>query len=243
MTKYLVFIPAYNVESSIEEVIDTIRRAQWGVDILVIDDGSTDGTGRLLNHMEGIFVLQNDKNKGYGATLIKGFEFAISHNYDYLITLDGDKQHQPYEIARFIRENKNQPVDILSGSRYLEASDNDLTQAPAERMKVNKRITSYINSITGYNLTDAFCGFKLYRVEALRKLHLSEPGYGMPLQLLLEAWKKELSIREVPVKMIYFDRERRIVHQKLYGRYRYYLEIIKNETETYETTDISRAPR
>lgn len=243
MIKYLVFIPAYNVESSIEEVIDTIRRAQWGTDILVIDDGSTDATGALLNRMEDIFVIRNEGNRGYGATLIKGFEFAFRHSYDYIITLDGDKQHQPYEITRFIGENKHRDVDILSGSRYLWASGKELTDAPAERMKVNKRITRTINQLTGYHLTDAFCGFKLYRVEALKKLHLTEPGYGMPLQLLLEAWKKGLSIREVPVKMIYFDRERRLVHQKLFRRYRYYLEIIKNETETYETTDISRAPR
>ena len=243
MEKFLVFIPAFNVETSIEEVIHQIHQGQWGVDILVINDGSEDNTARLLDRRDDITVLHNQKNQGYGAALIEGFNFAINNNYHYLVTLDGDKQHQPQEIARFIKDNREGGYDILSGSRYLEVSDNELSEAPSERMKVNKRITRHINRITGYKLTDTFCGFKLYRVEALKKLHLTEKGYGMPLQLWVEAWKNGLSVKEVPVKLIYFDRERRHVHQKVFRRYRYYLEIIKNEMETYETFDISSASR
>ena len=243
MTKFLIFIPAFNVEATIEEVIRQIRHLQPGLDALVINDGSDDATGILLDRMEDVYVLHHHENLGYGATLIRGFEFAIQHNYDYLITLDGDKQHRPYEITRFVEENKKGGYDIISGSRYLETSEQVQAQAPAERREVNHRVTQYLNQITGYHLTDAFCGFKLYRVEALRKLHLTEPGYGMPLQLWVQAWKNDLTVKEVPVQLIYFDRERRHVHQKVFRRYRYYLEIIKKELETYETFDFSRASR
>lgn len=239
MTKYLLFIPAYNVVNTIGEVIDKIRHIHPGMNVLVINDGSADGTGYLLDLRKDITVLHNHKNHGYGATLIKGFEYAINHHYDYLITLDGDKQHQPGEIERFISENIKQEADILSGSRYLKVTLKEMNQAPVDRKRVNERITRTINNITGYHLTDAFCGFKLYKVDSLKKLHLSEPGYGMPLQLLIEARKKGLSIREVPVKLIYFDGGNTNVAQKLFSRYRYYLEIIKNEMETYETFNIS----
>ncbi len=243
MNNYLVFIPAYNEASTIGQIIGQIHQLREDPDILVIDDGSGDSTRDILEKTSGIYTLYHQANLGYGQTLIDGFNFAGEKGYEYVITIDSDKQHQPSEIPLFIEQSKQLGVDILSGSRYLHPSGEGLMKAPADRVKVNRRITARINQITGYRLTDAFCGFKLYRVKALNRLNLNEQGYGMPLQFWIQAWKKGLTLRELPVQMIYFDHDPtvRASHSNLCQRYKYYLDVIEKEKMTYETTDISRS--
>lgn len=242
--KHLVFIPVYNEEDTIEEIVSQILQLPYNLDILVIDDGSSDGTREIAKQLRGIRVVLHSQNLGYGQTLIDGFHYASELGFDYLITIDSDKQHQPGEIPLFLEKANKGSWDIISGSRYLGASSENYLEAPEDRVKVNQRITQKINQLTGYHLTDSFCGFKMYRVEALQKLHLTETGYGMPLELWIQAWKNNLTITEVPVKLIYFDhRLEKATPLRTFRRYRYYLQIIKNETQKYETTDISRAPR
>jgi dolichol-phosphate mannosyltransferase len=241
---YLVFIPVYNEQDTIGEIVEQIRQLPYNMDILVIDDGSSDGTRKLLSRMQAIHVLFHDQNLGYGQTLIDGFHWASQQGYDYVITIDSDKQHQPGEISRFVEKAQTGSWDIISGSRYLKASGEDYLDAPTDRVKVNQRITQKINQLTGYQLTDTFCGFKMYRVKALEKLHLTETDYGMPLQLWIQAWKNSLTVTEVPVELIYFDhRVSRASPLRSFRRYRYYLQIIEKEIQKYETTDISGTPR
>lgn len=241
---FLVFIPVYNEVDTIGEIVEQIRQLPYNIDILVIDDGSSDGTRGLLNQMRGVRVLFHEENLGYGQTLIDGFRWASEQAYDYLITIDSDKQHQPGEISLFIEKAQEESWDIISGSRYLKASGEDYLEAPTDRVKVNQRITQKINQLTGYQLTDTFCGFKLYRVKALEKLHLTEADYGMPLQLWIQAGKNNLTVTEVPVELIYFDhRVSRAIPLRSFRRYRYYLQIIEKEIQKYEITDISSASR
>ena len=242
--KYLVFIPVYNEKKSIRDILDQVRHLPDDLDILVIDDGSTDTTPSILREITGIQVIYHGHNKGYGQTLIDGFEYAIRKGYEYIITIDSDKQHQPGEISKFIEASEARDDDIISGSRYLKPSQDAFLEAPEDRIRVNRRITEHINRLTGYQLTDSFCGFKLYRVEALKRLQLTETGYGMPLQLWIQAWKQNLKVSEVAVELIYFDhRAEQSPPTKTFRRYRYYLQIIKNETEKHETFDISSTPR
>jgi dolichol-phosphate mannosyltransferase len=241
---YLVFIPVYNEEDTIGEIVGQIRQLPYHIDILVIDDGSSDGTRRMLDQLGAIHALFHDQNLGYGQTLIDGFHWACQQGYDHVITIDSDKQHQPGEISLFIEKAKEGTWDIISGSRYLKASGEDYLEAPTDRVKVNQRITQKINQLTGYQLTDTFCGFKMYRVEALQKLYLTEKGYGMPLQLWIQAWKNSLTVTEVPVELIYFDhRVSRALPYHTFRRYRYYLQIIEKEIKKYETTNISGTSR
>ena len=245
MEEFLVFIPVFNEEGSIRTIISEIRNTTHKVDILIIDDGSTDDTPHILDKTENIQIIRHTTNKGYGKTLIDGFNYASEMDYKYLITIDSDKQHQPMEINKFIRAVEQYDSDIISGSRYLNISRKELKKAPEDRIRVNRKVTNIINNLTGFQLTDSFCGFKLYKVEALGKLKLNEMGYGLPLQLWIQAWKKGLTVTEIPVELIYFDH----THQQtsswknMFRRYRYYLQIIQKEMEDYEYNDHSSTSR
>ncbi len=196
----LIIIPVFNEEQYISDVLKKVRE-HTNADILVINDGSTDKSLEiLLSFKDAINLITHPENQGYGKSLIDGFNFAISNNYRLAVTIDCDEQHEPHLISMFFEEIKN--YDIVSGSRYLkEYSTNN--PPPLDRKRINDEITKIINRITGYNLTDSFCGFKAYKSDSLRKLKLTEWGYGMPLQLWIQAWQKNLIVKEYPVGRIY----------------------------------------
>ncbi len=225
--KHLIVIPIHNEGRYLSGVVEEIRKYLCeGAEILAIDDGSTDETPELLARIPGIGVLTHPKNLGYGRTLIDGFAYAAEHGYDHVMTVDADWQHEPHLIPEFCKALDD--ADIVSGSRYLRPSNE---QPPEDRREINQRVTAMINKITDYGLTDAFCGFKAYRVEAVRKLELTEPGYGMPVQLWIQAWLKGLSVKEIPVGLVYFDRCRGFPDhlEDPEQRYRYYAEILERE--------------
>lgn len=199
----LIAIPVYNEERYLGEVLEQTQI--YPVDILVVDDGSTDRTPDVLQRYPTVKVIRHETNKGYGATLRDAFEYGIKHGYDVVITMDSDKQHEPWLIPLFLDEVKNS--DIVSGSRYLREFDID-TDAPAERRRINCLVTDELNACLGLNLTDSFCGFKAYRTSALKRLNLTEDGYGMPLELWVQAACRRLSIREIAVPRVYVDANR-----------------------------------
>jgi dolichol-phosphate mannosyltransferase len=201
--RILTAIPVYNEASHVRDVLAEVRR--YSSDILVVNDGSTDGTGELLAAEPGIHRIEHAANRGYGAALISAFDFARSGGYDVLITMDCDGQHEPARIP-VLREAIHD-CDIVSGSRYLRDFRQD-TPAPTDRRFINATITAEINLRYGLNLTDAFCGFKAYRREALEKLHITETGWGMPLQLWVQAARQGLSVKEIAVPRLYLDPRR-----------------------------------
>jgi glycosyltransferase involved in cell wall biosynthesis len=203
MANWLAALPVYNEEGYVDEVLNQVTK--YADNILVVNDGSTDGTSERLAKWENISVVHHDGNKGYGAALKSAFRFAIEHDYEYLITLDCDGQHQPQRIPRFLSACRN--TDIVSGSRYLKTYEGD-SQPPAQRLFINRQITRQINQRLGYKLTDAFCGFKAYRVEALKLLDIQDDGYAMPLELWVQAAMNGLRVLEVPVPLIYLDLNR-----------------------------------
>ena len=241
--KYLIFIPVFNEAESIKDIINKVRETCPNSDILIIDDGSTDKTPQLLENENDLHIIKHSENEGYGKTLIDGFNFSIARGYEYVITIDSDKQHQPEEIRNFTDIIEREDWDIISGSRYLKYNKDTLAEAPEDRRKVNQRITQKINKLTGYNLTDSFCGFKLYKVSSLKKLDLKEHGYGMPLELWIQAWKQDFNITEVPVALIYLDKEtdQTSSYRNVFRRYRYYLKIIEKEIKNYEDISFSSA--
>ncbi|MBE3583460.1 MAG: glycosyltransferase family 2 protein [Limnochordaceae bacterium] len=232
MDDALVIIPVYNEAASVQRVLARARECFAGP-ILAVDDGSTDGTGRLLSQVPDIVVLRHTTNRGYGASLRDGFAYAQSQGYRYVITLDADEQHEPCRIGDFLSVLAQGEVDIVSGSRYLTPPPPG-SAVPPERLRLNRLITSLLNELTGWQLTDAFCGFKGYRVESLRRLTLTEPGYALPLQLWIQAWKAGLRITEVPVDLIYkpnFERRFGGGLDDPAARLRYYLQVIGRELQ------------
>jgi len=204
--KKLVVIPLYNEESTIASVIQEIRK-YYTEDILIINDGSTDRSAQIVTDLADprVGMLCHCTNLGYGRSLIDAFGYAVGNSFDAVVTIDCDWQHEPRFIPQFFEELRN--ADVISGSRYFFDNSNQ-NVAPESRYKINKIITSEINQITDFRLTDTFCGFKAYRVSALKKIHLSEPGYAMPLQFWIQAWYRGLRIKEIPVTRIYLNLNR-----------------------------------
>ncbi len=196
----LVAIPVYNEERYVEKVLQ--RVAQYADEILVIDDGSTDTTPCLLAK-QPVEVIRHRENRGYGRALLDAFRWASVDGFDWVITMDCDEQHEPAAIPHFMDAIRRNDADIISGSRYLDLHGDDVP--PPDRRKINATITAEVNDRLGLSLTDAFCGFKAHRVAALDRLDLSESGYAFPMQLWAQCAHAGLTIREIPVKLIYND--------------------------------------
>jgi dolichol-phosphate mannosyltransferase len=201
--RILTAIPVYNEERHLDAVLDATRR--YSPDILVVNDGSTDRTAELLARHPEVAVLSHERNRGYGAALTSAFSHALAHDVDVLVTMDCDGQHEPARIPVLLEAIHD--ADIVSGSRYLRDFRQD-GAPPADRQAINRRITGELNDHLGLNLTDAFCGFKAYRREALAQLHITETGWGMPLELWVQAARMGLRIKEVGVPRIYLDPNR-----------------------------------
>ncbi|EMI18267.1 dolichyl-phosphate mannose synthase [Rhodopirellula maiorica SM1] len=201
--RWLVAIPVYNEVDTVSEILDQV--GHYASDVLVVDDGSSDGTAEVLRGRTDVNVVRHPENQGYGAALRSAFAYTIDHGFDGVVTLDCDGQHQPKRIPRFIEAAA--AADIVSGSRYLKQYEGD-DEPPAERMFINRRITGELNHRLGFNLTDAFCGFKAYRTSGIRQLRITDNGYAMPLQLWVEAAAAGLRVIEIPVPLIYLDLSR-----------------------------------
>jgi dolichol-phosphate mannosyltransferase len=202
--RFLTALPIYNEVSHVDAVLDQIQR--YSPEILVVDDGSTDGTSERLAKRQGIWTLRHERNRGYGAALRTAFNHAVMHRYDVLVTIDCDGQHEPQRIPEFVAACTGE-VDIVSGSRYLQQFPGD-SRPPADRRRINEQITCEVNRRLGLSLTDAFCGFKAYRVAALADVELHDEGYAMPLELWVQAAHLGLRIVELPVPLIYLEEER-----------------------------------
>ncbi len=204
--KTLIAIPVFNEERHLQKVLSEIR-LHTDADILVIDDGSTDGTAQILRTLPDIVVLRHRRNTGYGKSLIDAFNFSSCHGYDWVITMDCDEQHEPAALPEFMAAARADHADIISGSRYLQ-SESRKDEPPLDRRLINQLITAVINRNLKLNLTDSFCGFKAHRVSAMEKLDLSEVGYAFPMEFWVRAGQASLRVSELPIRLIYNDPDR-----------------------------------
>ncbi|MDA0839508.1 MAG: glycosyltransferase family 2 protein [Planctomycetota bacterium] len=208
--RILTGIPVYNEVRYVRRVLNEVSR--FTEEIAVVDDGSNDGSREILQTLNSealiTHLIGHPENLGYGRALIDLIELARTEEYEGLVTLDCDEQHQPSQIPEFIKSLEACDCDIISGTRYPAKPIDGQDPPPEDRLKINRAITTEINELTGYKLTDSFCGFKAYGRRALESLDLKEPGYGMPLELWIKAAKAGLKVEEIPVHRIYKDRTR-----------------------------------
>jgi len=243
LPRLLIAIPVFNERKYVEHVLAKVR--QFHDQILLVDDGSTDGTADYLASRvtpgSDIHLIRHPVNRGYGQSLIDAFAWADARGYDWVITMDCDEQHEPERIPDFIRAIETDQWDLISGSRYLESRlDDDLP--PTDRRAINAQITSILNDCYNLNLTDAFCGFKAHRVSAMRKLKLDIPGYAFPMQLWPQVAHEKLRLTEIPVRLIYNDPTRHFggILDDASNRLNHYLDVLCSQQRQIDATLLER---
>jgi len=232
--RVLTAIPVFNECRYVRQVVSAVK--QFTDEIVVIDDGSTDGSETWIGNCPFVRKIIHSENQGYGQSIIDGIDYAEKNGFHWLITIDCDHQHQPECIPRFYEEIEKDNCDVISGSRYLATENRGTIAPPIDRVAINKRITGLLNCWFGLNITDAFCGFKAYRIASLSNLDLSEKGYAMPLQFWIESARARLKISEIEVPLIYHDGERNFAGELEDPGFRmnYYMQTIIHELYGYE---------
>ena len=237
--KHLLCIPVYNEEATLQEVLaETRARLDESLsEILLINDGSSDGSRRIIEEARAqdsrIRAIHRPVNQGYGAAMIDSLARGRAGGFDYVITMDCDRQHRPEDLARFVAHDPE--ISVVSGSRYLAESDRK-GQAPEDRVAVNERITRLLNRTYGWALTDSFCGFKRYRTDQIDPGLFTERGYAFPLEFWAYARGRGLSIEEIPVSRIYTTDDRSFGEDldKIRKRYKYYLQTFYRARKRFE---------
>lgn len=193
-------IPAYNVEKTIAK---TILLVQKYVDqIIVCDDGSQDMTGQIASEL-GAIVIKHPENMGYGAALATLFSAALRIEADFMVTIDGDGQHDPAQIPRLLEPLKDGKVDLVVGSRFRDKDD--LDEVPGYRKFGLEMINGLTKKLSYDQLTDSQSGFRAYDRKAIKMLRPSEQGMGASTEILLKASKAGLVMEEISAKITYGD--------------------------------------
>ena len=193
--KACVVIPTHNESKAIAGLVAEVRKQ--GFDVLVVDDGSIDNTSKLAGEA-GAVVLRNKVNQGKGASLIKGFNYTLSHGYDAVITMDGDGQHLPEDISYFIRLAEYSESGLIIGNRMSKARG-----MPGLRLATNMFMSWVISKAAGQKIPDTQCGFRLLKKKVIQKLSLETDKYETESEILIKASRLGFKIESVPIKTIY----------------------------------------
>ncbi|MGD2249940.1 MAG: glycosyltransferase family 2 protein [Candidatus Methanofastidiosia archaeon] len=194
--KVVVTITAYNEAKVIKSVLDDIPDS---MDIIVVDDGSTDKTAEIAQKC-GAKVVKHPFNLGQGAAVVTGFKAALQGDYDVIVEMDGDGQHDPHEIHKFLDKIVKGTSDFVVGSRYLGST----YKAPLYRRMGIPFFTYLVNMITDYNLTDSMCGFRVFTAEGLQKFcyGLNQSRQYMAPEIFIKASRCGLTVEEIPVHIV-----------------------------------------
>jgi glycosyltransferase involved in cell wall biosynthesis len=200
MNKILIIIPAFNEENRIGNLLKKISSVFSLKNVLVVDDGSKDKTS-LIAKKAGTMVLKLKKNQGKGLALRAGFDFAIEHGYDAVITMDADGQHDPAEIPRFLEKFKATGADLIVGTRK-----HNLSEMPFLRFMVNNTTSIITSLLSGVRIHDSQSGFRFIKKKLLGKINLMTSRFQMETEIIIKAARAKFSIEELPIKTIYFEK-------------------------------------
>jgi len=194
----LVIIPAYNAERTLTELLQRLANEYPGLQVLVVDDGSVDGTAEIAL-AAGVNLISNKRNRGKGAALADGFRWAAGQGYDGVVTMDADLQHDPADLKKFLTSLVKNPQTITVGARTI-----NWKTAPWPRVISNKFSSLLLSVFSGAQIQDAQCGYRALPLGLLDTTSV-ETGYMFEAELLLSAAKRGVPIGSVPVRTIYRD--------------------------------------
>jgi glycosyltransferase involved in cell wall biosynthesis len=208
--RVLVCIPTYNERDNLPTVLRRVRDANPEVDVLVIDDGSPDGTGEIADQAAAadpkVHVMHRTEKSGLGTAYVQGFEWGLERGYDVLVEMDADGSHQPEQLKDLLAPldpSATDPADVVLGSRYVEGGL--VKNWPRSRLLLSRGGNAYVRLVLGLPLRDATGGYRAYRSEVLRKLELAEvasTGYCFQVDLAWQAWRAGFNVVEVPITFI-----------------------------------------
>ncbi len=207
----IVIIPTYNEKENIENIIRAVFGLEKEFHILVIEDGSPDGTADIVKHLqqefpERLFMIERKGKLGLGTAYITGFKWSLEHNYNYIFEMDADFSHNPNDLPRLYDACAKEGYDVAIGSRYI--SGVNVVNWPIGRVLMSYFASKYVRIITGLNIHDTTAGFKCYRREVLETIPLDKirfKGYAFQIEMKFTAYKCGFKIKEVPV--IFINRE------------------------------------
>ena len=207
----LVIIPTYNERENIENIIRAVFQLEHGFHILVIEDGSPDGTAAIVKQLqqefpEQLFMIERTGKLGLGTAYITGFRWALQHNYEYVFEMDADFSHNPNDLPRLYEKCAHEGYDVAIGSRYV--SGVNVVNWPMGRVLMSYFASKYVRLITGLPIHDTTAGFKCYRRQVLETIdldHIRFKGYAFQIEMKFTAYQCGFRIAEVPV--IFINRE------------------------------------
>ena len=208
MPSKLVIIPTYNEKENIENIIRAVFALPEEFHLLVIDDGSPDGTAAIVKKLqnefpERLFIVERKGKLGLGTAYIAGFKWGLEHQYDFIFEMDADFSHNPQDLPRLYNACANEGADVAIGSRYV--SGVNVVNWPIGRVLMSYFASKYVKFITGLKIYDTTAGFKCYRREVLETIELDKiwfKGYAFQIEMKFTAYKCGFTLREVPIIFI-----------------------------------------
>jgi len=208
MSDSIVIIPTYNEKENAENIIRTVLGLEKGFHILIIDDGSPDGTADIVKRLQlefptRLFLVERQGKLGLGTAYIRGFQWALEHNYEFIFEMDADFSHNPNDLPRLYAACVEQQADVAVGSRYINGVN--VVNWPLGRVLMSYFASVYVRFVTGMKIKDTTAGFKCYRRQVLETIELDKihfKGYAFQVEMKFTAYKCGFKIVEVPIVFV-----------------------------------------
>jgi dolichol-phosphate mannosyltransferase len=208
----LVIVPTYNELENISDMVQTVMELEGNFELLIIDDGSPDGTAQVVKTLQKTYegrlhLMERAGKLGLGTAYIAGFRWALARDYDFIFEMDCDFSHDPKDLIRLYEAVQNRSYDLAVGSRYITGVN--VVNWPMGRVLMSYFASKYVNFVTGLPIHDATAGFKCYHRSVLEGINLSAIqfiGYAFQIEMKFTAWKLGFKLVEVPI--IFTDRTR-----------------------------------
>jgi dolichol-phosphate mannosyltransferase len=209
MSDSVVIIPTYNEKENVENIIRAVIGLEKAFDVLIIDDGSPDGTANIVKGLQTnefpnrLFIVEREGKLGLGTAYICGFKWALEHGYEFIFEMDADFSHNPNDLPRLYDACKLNGADVAIGSRYCNGMN--VVNWPLGRVLMSYYASVYVRLITGMNIKDTTAGFKCYRRSVLQTIELDKihfKGYAFQIEMKFTAYKCGFKLVEVPIIFI-----------------------------------------